>query len=186
MQSILTDTIGINTMKYFELNILTEAELRDRPVYVFRRPNREGAMKYLFVKHDGPNKTITLAPAGESNLLFYTNREDAERALQKFNDPLIKLSLMPISQIRYIEKKFNKKPDESGYVLLFQTPNGQEFGYRAVTPDGKYSYTVGKSKYAQRNKILKFDNPKDASYFARHYFPGERVAIRPVEGSSIT
>jgi len=168
-------------MKLFDLNILTEAELSRRPVYVFRRPNRAGVDKYLFVKHDGPQKTITLNPTGDSRLLFYTNREDAERRLQKFNDPLIKLSIIPISQIGYIERIANKRPDESGYVLFFQTPMGSELGYQAIMPSGKYKYVVGKSKEAQRNRVLKFDNVRDAAYFARYYFPNEKVSIRPVK-----
>jgi len=173
-------------MKLFDLNILTEAELGNRPVYVFRRINRDGKSQYAFVKHEGPTSTITFNPTGDSRLLFYTSGETARVRLQKFNDPSIKLSVMPISQIRNIERIANKKPDESGYVLFFQTPSGEDFGYQAIFPNGKYQYVVGKSKAAQRNRILKFNSAKDASYFASHYFPGKRVAVRPVEGSTTT
>lgn len=173
-------------MKLFDLNILTEAELGQRPVYVFRRLNRDGKSQYAFVKYDGPTPVITFNPTGESRLLFYTNGDSAKTRLEKFNDPTIKLSLIPISQIRNIEHIANKKPDESGYVLFFQTPDGENLGYQAIYPNGKYRYVVGKSKTAQRNRILKFNSAKDASYFATYHFPGKRVAVRPVEGSTTT
>lgn len=173
-------------MKLFDLNILTEAELGNRPVYVFRRVNREGRSQYAFVKYEGPKPTITFNPTGDSRLLFYTNGEDAKTRLQRFNDPSIKLSIVPIGQIRNIESIVNKKPDESGYVLFFQTPEGEGLGYQAIFPNGKYQYVVSKSKAAQRNRILKFNSAKDAAYFASYYYPGKKVAIRPVEGSAIT
>lgn len=173
-------------MKLFDLNILTEAELGNRPVYVFRRINRDEKSQYAFVKHDGPNSVITFNPTGDSRLLFYTNGDSAKARLEKFNDPSIKLSIIPISQIRNIENIANKKPDESGYVLFFQTPEGDSLGYQAIFPNGKYQYVVGKSKAAQRNRILKFNSAKDAAYFASYHYPGKKVAIRPVEGSTTT
>jgi hypothetical protein len=173
-------------MKLFDLNILTEAELRNRPVYVFRKVDRAGESQYAFVKREGPQSTITFNPTGDSNLLFYTNREDAEHRLSKFDDSSVKLSIIPISQIRPIENKANKRPDQSGYVLFFRTPKGDDLGYQAIMPNGKYKYVVGKSREAHRNRVLKFDNPRDAAYFARYYFPDQEVAIRPVEGSPTT
>jgi hypothetical protein len=168
-------------MKILELNIFTEAELRDRPVYVFRRVDRTGQSRYAFVKHDGPKTTLTFSPTGEANLLFYTSRDAAETSLQKINDPSIKLSIIPISQIRYLERKTIKKPDDTGYALYLKSPQGDsDFGYQAIMPNGSYQYVVGKSRKAQRNRLLKFDSPKDASYFARRYFRDNEVQIRPV------
>jgi len=173
-------------MKIFDLNIISETELKNRPVYVFRKTDRTGESRYVFVKHDGQRKTLTFNPTGDSNILFYTNGESAKASLQKLNDPSIKLSVVPIGQLEYLENKIAKKLDKN-YILFIRTDQGDlDAGYQAIMPDGSYKYVVGKSKKTNRNKILKFNNPKDASYFARRYFRDKEVQIRPVEGSTAT
>lgn len=174
-------------MKFLELDIFSEAELRSRPVYVFRRVDRAGQSKYAFVMDKNGRRVATFEPSGNANLLFYTSRESAENSLQRMNDPSIKLSIVPMSSISTLEKSSIKQPDASHYVLYVKDDDRNwNLAYQAIYDDGEYTYTVGKSGIAKRNRLLKFNNPKDAAYFANRYYKGKPIQVRPVSGEIAT